>query len=280
MAQIPKKVIERYLKAVPKFQRVLKGARDRDVNEADTVSIIQDMLAEVFGFEKYLDITSEYAIRGTYCDLAIKMDDKIQYLLEVKAIGLALKAAHLRQALDYGANHGVQWVVMTNGIQWELHRIRFERPIDHDLVSSFDFLELNPRKSDDQQKLFLLSKKGLNKSLRENYYERVQSVNRFVIGALVLSPGVVGAIRRELKKLASGIKVDDKEIEQILRNEILKRDVIEGDDASKAMSRVRRIARKPPKRTPNKAKKAEEPKVPEITTPIHTTNPDQQGDPQ
>lgn len=276
MARIPKKVIERYLKVVPKFQRILKGARDRDVNEADTVSIIQDMLAEVFGFEKYLDITSEYAIRGTYCDLAIKMDDKIQYLLEVKAIGLTLKAAHLRQALDYGANHGVQWVVLTNGIQWELHRIRFERPIDHDLVSSFDFLELNPRKNDYQQKLFLLSKKGLNKATREDYYERVQSVNRFVIGALVLGPGVVGAIKREIRKLASGIKVEDKEIEQILRNEILKRDVIEGDEASKAMNRVRRLSRKPPKRAPNKAKTEEGPAVPETTTPTHINGPGQQ----
>ncbi len=71
MATIPKVVIDRYLKTVPKFQRILQAARDRDINEADTVAIIKDMLAEVFGFDKYLEITSEYAIRGTYCDLAI-----------------------------------------------------------------------------------------------------------------------------------------------------------------------------------------------------------------
>lgn len=248
MATIPKKVIERYMKTVSKFQRVLKIARDRDVNEADTVSIIQDMLAEVFGFEKYLEITTECAIRNTYCDLAIKIDDKIQYLLEVKAIGLTLKAAHLRQVINYGANHGVQWVVLTNGIAWELYRIRFERPIDYDLVSSFNFLELNPKKAEDQQKLFLLSKKGLSKSIRENYYERVQSVNRFVIGAIILNENIVGAIRRNIKKLVPGIKVEDKEVEQILRNEVLKREVIDGDEASKAISRVRRISRKATKR--------------------------------
>lgn len=248
MATIPKKVIERYIKTISKFQRVLKIAQDRDVNEADTVSIVQDMLAEVFGFEKYQEITSEYAIRGTYCDLAIKIDDKIQYLLEVKAIGLTLKAAHLRQVVDYGANHGVQWVVLTNGIMWELYRIRFERPIGCDLVSSFNFLELNPRKAEDQQKLFLLSKRGLSKSVREDYYERVQSINRFVIGAIVLNESIVGAIKRDIRKLASGIKVEDKEVEQILRNEVLKRDVIEGDEASKASGRVRRILRKATKR--------------------------------
>jgi len=248
MAVIPKKTIERYIKNVPRFQRVLKVAQDRDVNEADTVSIVQDILAEVFGFEKYREITSEYAIRSTYCDLAIKIEDKIQYLIEAKAVGLALKAAHLRQIVNYGANHGVQWVVLTNGIMWELYRIRFERPINHDLVFSFNFLELSPRKTEDQQRLFLLSKRGLSKSVREDYYKHTQSVNRFVVGALVLSEGMVGVIKRGIRKLAPGIKVEDKEIREILQNEVLKRDVIEGDEASKASGRVRRILRKATKR--------------------------------
>lgn len=122
------------------------------------------------------------------------------------------------------------------------------------MVSSLNFLEINLRKADDQEKLFVLSKEGLSKSAREDYYERVQSVNRFVIGALVLSDSVIAAIRRDLKKMASGLKVEDKEIEQILRNEILKRDVIEGDEASKALSRVRKALRKLTRSTTSKTK--------------------------
>lgn len=249
MAIIPKKVIDRYIKVVPKFQRVLKTAQDRDINEADTVSIIQDMLAEVFGFKKYLEITSEYAIRNTYCDLAIKMDDKIQYLIEVKAIGIELKDSHLRQVIDYGANKGVQWVVLTNGIIWELYKIRFEKPIDHDIVSSFNILEINPRKIESQEKLFLFSKKGINKSVREEYYERVQSVNRFVIGAMILDTSVVNVIKRDLKRISAGIRVESQEIEKILRNEVLKRDIIEGEEAIKATKRLRRLSLKSNKRS-------------------------------
>lgn len=244
MATIPKKIVERYIKTVPKFQRILKIARDRDINEADTVSVVQDILCEVFGFEKYLEITGEYAVRGTYCDLALKIEEKIQYLIEVKAIGLTLKENHLRQAVDYGANKGVQWVVLTNGIIWELYRIRFERPIEYDLISSFNLLELNPRKTEDQEKLFLLSKEGLSKSVREDYYERVKSVNRFVIGAIVLSEPIVSTIRRDLRKLSPSLKIENTEIEKILRDEVLKRDVIEGDEASKATSRIRRLSHK------------------------------------
>ena len=261
MASIPKRVVERYVKAVPKFQKILKVAQSRDVNEADTVSIAQDILAEVFGYDKYLEVTSEYAIRGTYCDLAIKIDGKVQYLIEVKAIGIPLKENHLRQAVEYGVNHDVQWVVLTNGIVWELYRIKYERPVGCDLVSSLDIFDLNPRKSEDRERLFLFSKTGVAKSAREDYYERVQSINRFVIGALVLSENVVGQIRRDVRKLSPGLKVDAKEVEDILRNEVLKRDIVDGEDASKARNRVRRLAR-------NSARRARKPKVEEASASI------------
>lgn len=241
MALIPKMVVERYRKAVPQFQRILKTAKDRDLNEADTVSIIKGILSEVFGFDKYLEITSEYAIRGTYCDLAIKMDDNIQYLIEVKAIGISLSEKHLRQALGYAANKGVKWIVLTNGIEWNLYKVRFERPIKYDLVTSFNFLELNHRKTDTRDTLFLLSRKGIIKAVRDEYFERIQSVNRFTIAALVVSEPIVKALRREMKKMSSGLNIEVEEIEKILHHEVLKRDVIEGEDAAKASSRVRKL---------------------------------------
>jgi len=101
MAKIPSVVQKRLNEAVPKFRKVLEQARERDVNESDTVTIVTDMLEEVFGFDKYADITREFAIQGTYCDLAIKTGKQVDYLIEVKAIGLELKDNHLKQAVNY-----------------------------------------------------------------------------------------------------------------------------------------------------------------------------------
>ena len=212
MANIPKKVIERFVKSVPRFQKVLQIAKDRDVNESDTVSVLKDILGEVLGYDKYLEVTSEFAIRGTYCDLAIKVDDKIQFLIEAKAIGIELKDNHVKQAIDYGANHGVPWVILTNGIESRVYRIRFEQPINFDIVCTFDFLTLKPKSEKVQEYLFTLSKEGLNKNARDDFYEKVQSVNRYVIGNLILAEPVLSAIRRELRKLADGIKIDVSEI--------------------------------------------------------------------
>lgn len=259
MSNIPKKVTERFLKTVPKFQKILQIAKDRDVNEADTVLILNDIFGEIFGYNKYVEVSSEFAIRGTYCDLAIKVEDKVQFLIEVKAIGIELKEAHIRQAIDYGANHGVQWIILTNGIDWRVFRLRFEQPINVDSVYTFDFLLLNPRNEKDQECLFTLSKEGLIKKARDDYYEKVQSVNRYVIGNLILAEPVLSIIRRELKKLSNGIRIDTSEIEEIVRSEVIKREVVEGEQADEARTRVNKFYRKSTSTKRLKTKELEDP---------------------
>ena len=71
MATIPKKITERVVSGIKKYPPLLVAARSRDVGEADTVTLIKDMLSDIFGYDKYSEVTSEFAIRGIYCDLAI-----------------------------------------------------------------------------------------------------------------------------------------------------------------------------------------------------------------
>lgn len=230
--------------AVPKFQKILNMAKDRDLNESDTVSIITDIMAELFGYDKYLELTSEFMVRGTYCDLAVKLDGKVHFLLEAKAIGLDLKDSHLKQAIDYGANLGVQWVILTNGIVWRLYRIRFEKPINFDLICEFNFLSISPKQTRDQEQLYVLCKEGLQKKAHEDYYEVSQNVNRYIIGNILLGEAVLYTIRKKLKRLSDGIRVEESEIERILRTEVLKRDILEGENAEKAINKILRLNKK------------------------------------
>jgi len=265
MANIPKKLVDRIIKSVPKYQKVLQIAKDRDVNESDTVAVLNDIFADVLGYDKYLEVTSEFAIRGTYCDLALRVEDKVQFLVEAKAIGIELKETHMKQACDYGANHGVQWVILTNGIEWRVYRIRFEQPINFDLVCTFDFLTLNPRAEKDQEILFLVTKEGIDKNAREDFYEKVQSVNRYVIGTLILAEPVLAVVRRELRKLADGMKVDVTEVEQIVKNQVLKREIVEGEEAEAAQLRVSKFYRK--SSAPRRQRKKEDHKLSAVPPP-------------
>jgi len=238
---IPRRVSDRLARTVGKYQLILKNAKDRDVNEANTAFIIRDMLAEVFGYDELLDITSEFAIKGTYCDLAIKLDGSVEFLIEAKAIGITLKDNHLRQAVDYGARNGVPWIILTNGMVWQVNKIRFEQPISYDLVCSFDFSELEPKNPEHQERLFIICKEGLSKDAREEYHQRVQTLNRFTLGALILSDEVVSVMRRELRKLSDGVLVEPEDISRVLSNEVLKRDVVEGEEAAKAQAKVKKF---------------------------------------
>jgi len=247
---IPKKVSERIAKTLGGFQKILTGAKDRDVNEADTVTIVADIVATVFGFDKYTEITSEFCIRGTYCDLAVKIDNKPQYLIEVKAIGLTLKDNHLRQAVNYGAGQGIQWVVLTNGIIWDIYQIRLEKSVQHELVCSIDLLATNPRKNEDQEKLWLLCKEGLTKAAMDEFAQRAQSVNRFVIGEILVGDEVANTVRQQLRKIVPGLKIELLEIQSIMKTEIVKREIFEGEQATKAASLIKKAARQQKKIKP------------------------------
>ena len=240
MASIPKRVSERLAKETRKFQKVLQTAKDRDINEADTVLIITDMLSSIFGFDKYTDITSEYAIRSTFCDLAVKVESDVKYLIEVKAIGLDLRDTHVRQAVGYGAQHGIQWVVLTNGVVWNIYRIKFEKPLGHDLLCTFNILDLGPRKKEDQEMLFLLCKEGLSKAVIEKYHEHTKGVNKFIISAILQSETGLKMLRRELRRVSPKIRVETDEIGSILLGDVLKRDVIVGEPADDAKAKVKK----------------------------------------
>ncbi len=244
MASVPKRVAERLVAGVKRFQPILTAARSRDVGEADTVTIITDMLADIFGYEKYSEITSEYAIRGTYCDLAIKIDNALQTLIEVKAIGLDLKESHVKQAVDYAANQGVEWVVLTNGVCWRVYKVTFAKPIDQELVIDIDFLNLSHKSERDLELLYLWCKEGWVKSVLGEFHAQKQALSRFFLGNMLLSEPVLAVIRRELRRVSPDVRIEVEEIQAVLMNEVIKREVLEGDKSDEAKRKIARSAAK------------------------------------
>jgi predicted type IV restriction endonuclease len=244
MAVIPKRVADRLCSTAKRFQSVLTSAKSRDVNESDTSIIVTDMLAEIFGYDKYSEVTSEFAIRGTACDLAIKVEGKLQFLIEVKAIGLDPKDNHLKQAIDYGANQGVEWVVLTNGHLWRIYRVIFGKPISQELVGEFDFLTLDCKADETLHLLYLLSKEALSKDVLDDFHNQKQALSRFSVAAMLMTDSVLAVVRRELRRLSPDVKIDVEQIKSVLAHEVLKREVLEGDKAEEARRKISRVAAK------------------------------------
>ena len=242
MSKISKKTAERIGAGLKRFQPVLQSAKDRDVNESDTVVIVTDLLQEVFGYDKYTEITSEHMIRSTFCDLAVKLDGTLALLIEVKAIGLELKEQQIKQAVDYAANQGCDWVALTNGITWKVYKVVFSKPIEHELVVNFDLLSMNHRNSEHVQLLALLAKEGWQKAHIGEYHSLRQALSRFTLGALLLSDTVLETLRREVRRLSPDVRVETDEIRNVLMADVLKREVLEGEKADAARKQIAKAA--------------------------------------
>jgi hypothetical protein len=233
-------VSDRIHSGLKRFQSILTAAKSRDVGESDTVTIVVDMLADIFGYDKYSEITSEHAIRGTFCDLATKIDGKLQMLIEVKAIGIDLKEMHVKQAVDYAANQGVDWVVLTNGNCWRIYKVTFAKPISAEIVIQIDFATLNTKSEKDLESLYLFCKEGWVKSVLGEYHNQKQALSRYYIGAMALTDPVLQVIRRELRRMFPDVRIEAEEIKTVLTTEVMKREVMEGETAEEARRKISR----------------------------------------
>ncbi len=244
MNKLPKKFVERAAATLKKYQRIALAQQKADVAEADTVTLIKDVLADVFGYDKYDELTAEHQIKSTFCDLAIKIGGQLRLLIEVKSAGSTLSDNHLRQVIDYGAHQGIHWVILTNAIEWRLVRIYVANQISHEEVCRIAFADLNPRNEDHLQAMFLFAKEGLTTDAMDAFHQHSQLFNKFTVSAIMRTEPVISVVRREIRRLFPDIKVGNENLALLIENEVIKRETIEGEKAKEAAGRIKKAVNK------------------------------------
>lgn len=241
MQKISAPVETRLSAGIQKFQPILRRAQLAGRNESDTVTIITDILCEVFGYDKYEEITSELCIKQQFCDIAVRLHGKVRLLMECKAVGVALREGHVLQASSYAANSGIDWVVLTNGITWRIYQVLFGKPVETVLVCEFNFCDLNVNQPEDYAPLYALCAEAFqgedNTALSQLYVQR-RVLNRYVVGQVLLNDWMIGTIRRSLERHYPGVKMDDGDVRRILREEVLRSEIVEGPQAEDARQDV------------------------------------------
>jgi len=244
MAKLPKKFCDRVAARLKAYQGVVVSHRSRDVSEADTVTVVKDVLADVFGYDKYTELTSEHQIRGTFCDLAIQIDGKVRFLIEVKSAGSTLSDAHLRQAVNYGAHQGIEWIILTNAVEWRFYKVNFGQPISWDEITRICLPDIAPRNQNDLEKMFLLAREGLASDAINAFHQHQQLVNQYTLGQLVQTDAVVAVLRKELRRLFPDLKIEPADLADLLVNGVLKREVVDGDKVEEAKARIKKAGQK------------------------------------
>lgn len=212
--------IKNFLK---KFVSVLKKAEDSGFNESDTRTLVLETLTSALGYDKFFEITGEFEIKGRYADFAIKLDNKVKYFVEVKAIGSKLSEKDLFQIQSYSASHNLNWMVLTNGRIWKCYHLSPSSPPQVSEVFEVDLIDGNL--GDVTEKLYLVSKEAMWRDALSDYWQVAQASSPISVAQCLLSDRVIAEIRRELyrttkQKLENEI-IYETLITQIIRGNIL-----------------------------------------------------------
>jgi hypothetical protein len=72
------------------------------------------------------------------------------------------------------------------------------------------------------------------------FFQQNQIISKFTIATVLVSDAVVSATRRELRRLFPLARVDPDVVRTVIQKEVLKREVVDGDEAGLAQGDVKR----------------------------------------
>ena len=167
------------------------------VNEAQTEMWIINPLLEALGYS-LLEIhkQSHDANTNQFPDYTLLPHESCRWYLEVKGLDVPLQDKEAAQAVNYAANKGAEWAVLTNGRKWLFYKAHLPKPLPEKLVFQIQDLFTEPQSANI---LRLLSRISMTTNgLTEAWLTRL--VNKIVERELATA---YSAARKTLRKVAA-----------------------------------------------------------------------------
>ena len=103
-------------------------ARGTTTSEDDARIILNDVLHDALGFDKYSELRTEQREKAGRLDYIVKLTDgrnankkdKFDFVIEAKAIHQTISKTHVDQTLTYCLTTNTPFFVLTNVMQWQL----------------------------------------------------------------------------------------------------------------------------------------------------------------
>lgn len=224
MAKWESEARERAKLAVQKFKRPLADLVARDANEGDTRLLVTDMLCEGLGYDKYADLTTEYQVKVDFADYGVRVDKQLVAFIEVKRCTQVLNEKHLHQVQSYAVNEGVEWMILTNGRNWQLWHMSPGLPVVMDTVLDIDLLSDEPV-AKKAEAMFYMSREAFKRKAVDDLWKKKAATSAKAVAKVLLSDKIIEEIRKELRRL-TGFNADAKAIADTLKNEVMRPDAL------------------------------------------------------
>lgn len=250
MAVYQDKAKERIKKGLRRMSSIVERGIKEGYKEADTRKIVSDMLTEYLGWDRFENMTAEQMIGSRYADYVVKKGGEEIFVVEVKQIGMKLKETHLNQARQYAVDEGIDWIILTNGDEWQAYRTTLEGKIPvtkHVFTVCLSSDEMKP--AEKTELLYLFSEEANRKKEIESYYQRRIALSGENLADHILSDDVMNKLRVAIKN-STGQKLENSEIAEALLGRLFRLEKIT-EDHRKAIRKMQR----------NEKQKAAKPKV-------------------
>lgn len=175
----------------------LEGGR-KELDESGTRIMINRFLSDVLGYKQLEEIKTEYMIKGTYADYVIQVNKTRHFLVEVKALSFQLSEKHLRQTVNYGANEGIEYALLTNGKNFEFYKIIFAQPISSHLIFAIDLSDATSLKTA-VANLQHLHKESVVKNSFKPLWNKCEATDPYNIAGILCSDAVLSCIKKMIK---------------------------------------------------------------------------------
>lgn len=203
------------VKPLKKFLPHLLRAREENLNEADTVQRLIKVFEEVLGFDGITEISREAQMKGKYVDVVLKIDGVIRLLVEAKAAAETLRDRHIEQAFSYASRNNHPWVLLTNGVDWNLYHLTFSDGIEYERAFSVDLSD-DTLLDDAAARLGLLHRLAIKKGELEDFWNKTRALSAGSIGRALFQEDVLLLIRREIRR-DEGLLIDPEDLAKAIQ---------------------------------------------------------------
>ncbi len=231
MIRVPlknKKTISLELK---KFQIHIQNlvAKGKIATEEDARILINDILSDVLGYDKYNDLKTEFKDKNGRLDYVVKLSEgpnakkkeKHDFIIEAKSTALDLKEDHVNQTLSYCLSMSVDYFILTNVKEWRLYRvINTKNKTSADLI--WDVNLLNGVDIDTMsEEMYVFSKFAYIENTWDQVSDLSKATDAGEIMAIICSDKFTRMICRQLKEIHD-VKISEDKILEVLSTEIFK----------------------------------------------------------
>ncbi|MEN6560901.1 MAG: type I restriction enzyme HsdR N-terminal domain-containing protein [Acidobacteriota bacterium] len=248
-------------KKLSTYAGIFREAQTLGKKEADIVMYIVEFLKDALKYDVFKEISKEYQIKDKYCDIAVKLDGKVEFLIEVKQPGIKLSDKHIEQAENYAMRNGTEWAILTNGCEWRLYHMQLtDDGIESSVAFQADLVaEFGENPDEVVSKFALLHRKNYAKGALDEYWQKLNLLTPQSLLQAIFTESVCRTIARELNRGAK-VRVGIQEIERELKN-VLDKSIL-AELADLKLRKKRKVKRGPrrPKETAGLAAPGEETK--------------------